>query len=339
LNLGWGLCRLPWRSLPSKSKRFFFEKKNQKLLLVEVHGATPRISSCKSFCFFFQKEALSFLGATTMQSRRGFVMSSLLTGFTLAATRAEAEAIHTDSAGLIAGEISVNTAHGTIPAYRAQPDRAGTFPIILVIEEIFGVHEYIQDICRRLAKLGYMAIAPELYARFGDFSKMTNPQEIVQKIILKAPDDIMLNDLDSTLTWAVAHRGDTTRIGVMGFCRGGRDTWLYAEHNPYLRAAVAFYGPVRGPTSPIQPRTPLDAAAELKCPLLAMYGGADDSIDMKDVDQAVARAAKSGIKVETQVFPGAPHGFHADYRATYRPEAAEAAWAHALSWFKKYGVN
>jgi carboxymethylenebutenolidase len=187
-----------------------------------------------------------------------------------------------------------------------------------VIEEIFGVHEYIKDVCRRLAKLGYLAIAPELYARIADLSKMTDPREIVQNVILKAPDAQLLSDLDSAARWAAANHGDPSRMGVIGFCRGGRDTWLYAEHSKALKAAVAFYGPVRGPTSAIQPTTPMDAAAQLKCPLLAMYGGADESIDMADVQIAV--------------------GFHADYRATYRADAAAAAWAHMLAWLKTHGV-
>ncbi len=273
-----------------------------------------------------------------MPTRRDFVMTSLMTGFTLAVTRAESAPIHTDAAGLVAGEVQIPTLAGNIPAYRAQPDRDGTFPIILVIEEIFGVHEYIKDVCRRLAKLGYMAIAPELYARQGDLSKMTNPQEIVEKIILKAPDDRMLNDIDSTVTWALANRGDTGRLGIVGFCRGGRDTWLYAEHNPYLKAAVAFYGPVNGPTSPIQPKTPLDLARELKCPLLGLYGGADESISEVDLRHAQALAKTVGQNVELEIFPGAPHGFHADYRSTYRKDAAEAAWSKAIDWFRKYGV-
>jgi carboxymethylenebutenolidase len=273
-----------------------------------------------------------------MQSRRGFVMSSLMTGFTLAVTRAEAAAIHTDSVGLIAGEVSLPTTDGALPAYRAMPASPGNFPIVLVIEEIFGVHEYIKDVCRRLAKLGYLAIAPELYARIADLSKMTDPREIVQNVILKAPDAQLLSDLDSAARWAAANHGDPSRMGVIGFCRGGRDTWLYAEHSKALKAAVAFYGPVRGPTSAIQPTTPMDAAAQLKCPLLAMYGGADESIDMADVQIAVERARQAGATVDTQVFPGAPHGFHADYRATYRADAAAAAWAHMLAWLKTHGV-
>ena len=236
-------------------------------------------------------------------SRREFMMTSLMTGFTLAVTRAQAEAIHTDSAGLSAGPIDLPTSDGKLPGLCGERRRwAGPFPVMLVIEEIFGVHEYIKDVCRRLAKLGYMAIAPELYARVGDLSKMTDPHEIVQNVILKAPDAQMLSDLDSAVTWAAAHGGNTGKLGVIGFCRGGRDTWLYAEHNPYLKAAVAFYGPVAGPTSDIQPKTPLDLAAELKCPLLGLYGGADESI------QAIRRAGRRRAR-ETIRPGGADQGF------------------------------
>jgi carboxymethylenebutenolidase len=274
-----------------------------------------------------------------MPSRRDFMMTSLMTGFTLAVQRAQAEAIHTDESGLTAGPFSLPTADGALPAYAASPAAGGHFPTILVIEEIFGVHEYIKDVCRRLAKLGYLAIAPELYARIGDLSKMTDPHEIIQKVILKAPDATLLSDLDSAAAWAAAHRGDPGRLGVMGFCRGGRDTWLYAEHNPRLRAAVAFYGPVTGPTSAIQPKTPLDLAAGLKCPLLGLYGGADESIRQEDVQQAATSARAAGQTVRIEVFPGAPHGFHADYRSTYHKQAAEAAWAEAMGWFKAHGLG
>jgi carboxymethylenebutenolidase len=273
-----------------------------------------------------------------MPTRRDIIMTSLMSGFTLAVTRAEAEPIHTDAQGLVAGEVQIPTPNGAIPAYRALPDKPGNFPIIVVIEEIFGVHEYIKDVCRRLAKLGYMAVAPELYARLGDLSKMSNPQEIITNIILKAPDAIMLSDLDSTVTWALANHGDTARLGIVGFCRGGRDTWLYAEHNPYLKAAVAFYGPVTGQTSDIQPKTPLDLARDLKCPLLGLYGGADTSIDIADVRKAAALAKGVGQTVDIEVFPGAPHGFHADYRASYHKDAANAAWAKMLAWFRAHGV-
>jgi carboxymethylenebutenolidase len=274
-----------------------------------------------------------------MPTRRDMIMTTLMTGFTMAVTRAAAEPIHTDTQGLVAGEAQVPTHEGALPAYFARPDGAGPFPIILVIEEIFGVHEYIKDVCRRLAKRGYLAVAPELYARIADLSKMTDPQEIVTNVILKAPDATLLEDLDSTAAWALANHGDTGRLGVVGFCRGGRDTWLYAEHNPYLKAAVAFYGPVRGPVSAIQPKTPLDLARDLKCPLLGLYGGADDSIDIADVREAAARAATAGQTVHIDVFPGAPHGFHADYRASYDAAAATAAWAKMLGWFRDHGVR
>ena len=274
-----------------------------------------------------------------MPSRRSFVMTSLMSGFTLAVQRAAAEPIHTSDAGLSAGPVEIPTADGPLPGYAAAPAGAGPFPVLLVIEEIFGVHEYIKDVCRRLARLGYLAVAPELYARIGDLSKMTDPQQIFRDVILKTPDATMLSDLDSTVAWAGTHAGDVGRLGVMGFCRGGRDTWLYAEHNPHLRAAVAFYGPVAGATSPIQPKTPLDLAAGLKCPLLGLYGGADESIKIADVNQAAARAQAAGQTVQIQVFPGAPHGFHADYRATYHKDAADAAWSHMLAWFHTHGVG
>jgi carboxymethylenebutenolidase len=271
-------------------------------------------------------------------SRRVFVMSTLMSGFTNAVARAATAPIHTDAAGLVAGEAQVPVGDGKLPTYFARPDGAGPFPTVLVIEEIFGVHDYIKDICRRLAKLGYLAVAPELYARIGDPSKYSDPQEIFQNIILKAPDATMLSDLDSTAAWAAANGGDPKRLGVTGFCRGGRDTWLYAEHNPHLKAAVAWYGPVKGPVSVIQPHTPLEEASALKCPLLGLYGANDPSIRPEDVHAAAQVAHDNGHTVQVVVFPGAGHGFHADYRATYNAAAAQAGWQDMLAWFKKYGV-
>ncbi len=271
-------------------------------------------------------------------SRRVFVMSTLMSGFTNAVARAATAPIHTDATGLVAGEAQVPVGDGKLPAYFARPDGAGPFPTVLVIEEIFGVHDYIKDVCRRLAKLGYLAVAPELYARIGDPSKYSDPQEIFKNIILKAPDATMLSDLDSTAAWAAANGGDPKRLGVTGFCRGGRDAWLYAEHNPRLLAAVAWYGPVKGPVSVIQPHTPLEEASALKCPLLGLYGENDPSIRPEDVHAAAQVAQDNGHKVEIVVFPGAGHGFHADYRATYNAAAAQAGWQDMLAWFKKYGV-
>ena len=241
--------------------------------------------------------------------RRGMMMTGLISGFTLATTRVDAQALHTDPAGLEAGEAKIPTTAGELPAYYARPAGPGPFPTVLVIEEIFGVHEYIKDTCRRLAKAGYLAIAPELYARLGDLSKMTDVSAIIRDVISKAPDDQLLADLDSTTAWARLNKGDTARLAVTGFCRGGRrNTWLYAAHNPALKAAVAWYGPVGGQPSPIQPRTATDLAADLKCPLLGLYGSQDTGIPVPDVQAAAAKARAAGKTVEIEIFE-APHGF------------------------------
>ena len=274
-------------------------------------------------------------------ARRGFMMSGLISGLTLATTTVEAQAIHTGADGLVAGEVQVPVADGHLPGYRARPDGAGPFPVVLVIEEIFGVHEYIKDVCRRLARLGYCAVAPELYARLADLSTMTDAQRIVRDVISKAPDATVLSDLDSAAAWAcgAAEHGDAGRLGVMGFCRGGRDTWLYAEHNPSLKAAVAWYGPVDTPDTPIQPHSPLDLAGTLHCPLLGLYGGQDTSIAVEDVATAASRARAAGGTVDLVIFPDAPHGFHADYRPSYRKVDAEAGWERAIAWFREHGVK
>ena len=273
----------------------------------------------------------------TPLARRGFVMTGLMSGLTLATTRV-AQALHTDTAGLIAGEAQVPVVDGQLPAYYARPEGNGPYPVVLVIEEIFGVHDYIKDICRRLAKAGYLAVAPELYARLADLSQMTDVQQIIRDVISKAPDAMVLSDLDSTAAWAAANGGDARRLGVTGFCRGGRATWLYAAHNPALRAAVAWYGPVAGPTSPIQPYNPLDLADQINCPLLGLYGGQDASIKVADVEAVANKARTAGKTVEIVVYPDAPHGFHADYRPSYRAEDAAAGWQRLLAWFKRYGI-
>ena len=271
-------------------------------------------------------------------ARRGFVMTGLIAGFTLAVEPVEAQVVHTDAAGLVAGETQVPVADGHLPGYFAKPAGAGPFPVVLVVEEIFGVHEYIKDTCRRLAKLGYLAVSPELYARIGDLSKMSDVGQIIRDVISKAPDATMLTDLDSTVAWAAANGGDTARLGITGFCRGGRDVWLYATHNPHLKAAVAWYGPVNDGTSPIQPKTATDLAAELDCPLLGLYGAKDPGIKPADVEAAAAKARAAGKTVDIVVYPDAGHGFHADYRPTYVQDAATNGWGRMLAWFKKYGV-
>jgi carboxymethylenebutenolidase len=272
-------------------------------------------------------------------ARRGVLMTCLISGFTLATQRVEAQVIHTDDTGLDAGETQIPTNDGNLPAYYAKPAHKGTFPVILVNEEIFGVHEYIKDVCRRWAKLGYLAVATEYYARIGDLSKMTDVKQIVADVISKAPDDQYMADMDSTAAWALKNGGSPTRVGVMGFCRGGRQTWLYAAHSPHLKAAVAFYGPLLGDPTPIQPHSALDLAATIKCPLLGLYGGQDPSIPVDSVRAAEAKAKAAHKIVDIVIYPDAPHGFHADYRPSYRQADAEDAWKRAQAWFHRFGVR
>ncbi len=270
--------------------------------------------------------------------RRGFVMGGLIAGLTLATTRVEAQAIHTDGNGIVAQEAQIPVAGGALPAYVAHPTVPGPYPTVLVIEEIFGVHDYIKDICRRLAKVGYLAVAPELYARLADLSTMTDANAIIRDVILKAPDATMLSDLDATADWAAAHGGDGARLAVTGFCRGGRHVWLYAAHNPALKAAVAWYGPAGGPTSAIQPQTPIDVAGDIKCPLLALDGGKDTVATVADVLAAVAKATAAGKQAKIVIYPDAGHGFHADYRPSYNAADAADGWQKMLAWFHANGV-
>ena len=224
-----------------------------------------------------------------------------------------------------------------MPAYYAKPAGAGPFPTVLVIEEIFGVQDYIKDVCRRFAKLGYMAVATELYARNGDLSKASGFDQI-GPIISAAPTATTFTDLDASVAWAAAHGGSADRLGVTGFCRGGRLTWLYSSHNPKLKAAVAWYGPIQGPLTPIQPQGPMQVAAEIKCPLLGLYGAKDPGIAVDDVQKTAAAARAAGKTVEIVVYPDAGHGFHADYRPSYVAADAADGWVRLQAWFRKYGV-
>lgn len=270
--------------------------------------------------------------------RRGFLMTTLVSGFTLATQRVEAQAIQTDMAGIEAGEAQIPVPGGTLPAYYARPATGTNFPVVIVNEEIFGVHEYIKDTCRRLAKAGYMAVATEYYARLGDLSKMTDVKQIIADVISKEPDAQYMADADATVDWAAKNKGDTRRLAVTGFCRGGRMTWLFAAHHPGVKAAVAWYGPVQGQPSPIQPATAMDYADKLHAPLLGLYGGQDQGIPVDAVKAAEAKAKAANKKVEIVIYPDAPHGFHADYRPSYRKEAAEDGWNRMLAWFKANGV-
>ena len=270
--------------------------------------------------------------------RRGLVMTGLISGLTLATTRVEAQAIHTDTTGLDAGEAQIPTKDGRLPAYYARPASGTQFPVILVFEEIFGVHDYIKDVCRRFAKLGYLAVATEYYARIGDLSQMTDARQIIRDVISKAPDAQYMSDADATVAWAGDNKGDVTRLGVNGFCRGGRQTWLYAAHNPKLKAAVSWYGPLRGATSPIQPKTAMDVIDQVLCPVLGLYGGHDAASSMADIHAAEEKAKAAPKPVEFVIYPDAPHGFHADYRPSYRKADAEDGWKRAIAWFQRYGV-
>ena len=272
-------------------------------------------------------------------SRRGFVMTSLAAGFALAVQPIAAQTvITTDTAGLEAGEVKIDAGDGQIPAYRAMPATGGTFPTVLVIHEIWGVHEHIKDVCRRLAKQGYFAVAPELYARQGNPAALADNQEIVQKIVMRAPTEQVMSDLDATVAFARASgKADAAKLGVTGFCWGGWATWMYAAHQPALKAAVAWYGPDRRP-SDIIPKNPVDIAAELKCPVLSLYGGADQSIPLELIEKRQAACQAAGKICEYHVYPDMPHAFYADYRPSYRAEAATDGWARMLAWFKKYGV-
>lgn len=273
-------------------------------------------------------------------SRRGFVVSTLCAGFALAVRPVVAQSvITTDGAGLTEGEIRVPTQDGELPAYQARPaDATGKLPTVLVVHEIFGVHEYIKDVCRRLAKAGYLAIAAEMYARHGDVSKLKNVQDIIDGPVAQASDAEHMADLDACAAWAAANGGDPERLAITGFCRGGRTTWLYAAHNPKLKAAVAWYGQLDGAPSARQPKYPLDLAADLKAPVLGLYGGSDQGIDMDQITEMGELLAKAGGQSQIQVYPSAPHAFHADHRPTYRKTEAEDGWRRLLDWFKRHGV-
>jgi carboxymethylenebutenolidase len=270
-------------------------------------------------------------------ARRGFVMTSLISGFSLATQVVEAQAIHTDDTGLDTGEVQIPVKDGKLPAYFARPAKGTGFPIILVNEEAFGINDYLKDVCRRLAKLGYMAVAPEIYARIADLTKITDMTQVMAVLTAK-PDAELMTDLDSTMAWAAHNKGNAGRMGEIGFCRGGRTVWLYATHNPRLKAAVAFYGVLGGNRTAIQPKTALDVADQIECPLLGLYGGQDTSISVDVVHQAEAKAKAAHKTVEIVIYPDASHGFHADYRPSYRPADAEDAWNKAIAWFERYGL-
>lgn len=271
--------------------------------------------------------------------RRGFLVTALGAGFALAVQPSAAQApIKTSADGLVAGEIKVAVKDGEMVAYRAMPAGKNGLPVVLVVSEIFGVHEHIADVCRRLAREGYLAIAPELFARYGDPRKLTSIQDILAGIVSKVPDAGVMSDLDACVAWAGGNGGDATRLAITGFCWGGRITWLYAAHNPGLKAGVAWYGRIDGEVNERTPKYPLDLAAQIKAPVLGLYGGADQGIPLDDVQSMKDALAKAGSKSQIHVYEGAPHAFHADYRPTYRKEPAEDGWKRLLAWLRANDV-
>jgi len=271
-------------------------------------------------------------------SRRGFVMTSLASGFALSVQPVSAQTITTDTKGLTSGEVKVKVKDGTIPAYRAMPDKGGPFPTVLVASEIWGVHEHIKDLCRRLGKLGYYAIAPELFARQGDPSKIADVPELIEKIVKKAPTDELMSDLDATVAYAKSSgKANTAKLAVTGFCWGGFVTWMYATHNPGLKAAVSYYGSDRW-FKEMTSKSAIEIGAEVKCPVLALYGGQDQSIPAETIEKRQEACKAAGKKCEFKIYPDAKHGFLADYRPTYNADAAKDGWDRMLAWFKQNGV-
>ncbi len=277
--------------------------------------------------------------------RREFLVTSIFAGFALAVQPIQAQTrIVTDSNNLITGEVKIPVSGGEIPAYRAMPDAKNKkFPVVLVIHEIFGVHEYIQDVCRRFAKLGFMAIAPALYARQGDVSSIADIKQINRDVFSKIPDTQSMADLDATVEYAKkSGAGNTKKLSITGFCWGGRIVWLYSAHNKNVDAGAAWYGRLaataNSPKNPAQPTVPLDYAKNLTVPVIGLYGGLDTGIPLNTVHQMQDELKKGKSKSEIVVYPNAKHGFHADYRESYNRESAEDAWKKMIDWFKKNGA-
>ena len=293
-----------------------------------------------------KEDIVNTIADAPVLDRRKFLVTSIFAAGTFAAAVTPIQAqtkITTDANGLVVGEVKIPVADGQIPAYRAMPDKKnGKFPVVLVIHEIFGVHEWIQDVCRRFAKEGYMAIAPALYARQGDVKDLKEPRELNRQIFSKIPDTQSVSDLDATVAWASSNGGNTKKLSITGFCWGGRIVWMYAAHNPNVDAGAAWYGRVTPtPNSPVneaQPKTPIDYAKDLKVPVIGFYGGLDRGIPVDSVQRMQDELKKGKSGSEIMIYPNADHGFHADYRPSYNKEASQDAWKRLLDWFKKNGA-
>jgi len=287
------------------------------------------------------RKDLDSLTPTRDFSRRDFVQTAVGSGFAAAVLPVSAQTIKTDTSGLTAGPVMISVGDFKMPAYRSAPEGKTNLPVILVVSEIFGVHEHIADVTRRFAKLGYMAIAPELFVRQGDAKAPTEIAKLMSDIISKVPDEQVMGDLDATVAWAKANGGDTSRLGITGFCWGGRITWLYDAHNPAVKAGVAWYGRLVGNSTPLTPTNPIDLTGKLAGPVLGLYGGSDSGIPVDTIDKmktALSTGSAAAKKSEFVVYPDTPHAFNADYRPSYRKEAADDGWKRAVAWFKANGV-
>ena len=271
--------------------------------------------------------------------RRDFLKVALGTSFAAATLPVAAQSvIKTDTAGLTAGTVNLNVNGQTVPVYRAQPEGKSNLPVILVISEIFGVHEHIADVARRFAKQGYLALAPELFVRQGDAGKIADIATLMKDIISKTPDAQVMGDLDACVAWAAKNGGNVDRLGITGFCWGGRITWMYSSHNPKVKAGVAWYGRLQGDATANTPKHPVDIAPTLTVPVLGLYGAKDTGIPLDTVEKMKAALAKGSSKSEFVVYPDAGHAFHADYRPSYNEKDAKDGWTRALAWFKTHGV-
>lgn len=289
-----------------------------------------------------KKEFNALLPGQSAPSRRSALKAALGVGYAATVLPVMAQtAIKTSSDGLKTGEISFEVNGFKVPAFFAAPEGKTNLPVVLVVQEIFGVHEYIADTARRFAKAGYLAIAPELYARQGDPTKYSEMAKLMAEVVSKVPDAQVMADLDGAVQWAGANGGNTSKVAITGFCWGGRIAWLYTAYSPNVKAAAAWYGRLVGQPNALMPQNPVDVGAKLNGPVLGLYGGADAGIPLDTLDKmkAVLAGGNAAAKAsEFVVYPDAPHAFHADYRPSYRKEAAEDGWKRTLAWFKANGV-
>ena len=285
---------------------------------------------------------LDSLAPSREVNRRGFVAAGVGAGFAAAVLPVSGQTvIKTTSDGVQVGEVSIPAGDFKMPAYRAAPQGRHGLPVLLLISEIFGVHEHIADVARRFALQGYYVIAPELFVRQGDVGSYGEIAKLMSEVVAKVPDAQVMADLDAALVWAAAQGADVSRVGITGFCWGGRITWMYSAHNPKVKAGVAWYGRLVGSPNALQPRHPVDVAGQLSAPVLGLYGGQDPGIPLDTVEKmktALSAGSPAARRSEFVVYPDAPHAFHADYRPSFRKEAAEDGWRRCLAWFKSHGV-